>query len=419
MLVFKVTMNGIFRQKSVLYPAIVISAMLCNVEAMVNGYQHVPQSVIQDAFQNSRLNQSTIPTSGIGNTSNKIAGGRLPFNPSNYMYRRHVPLAEKQIKQSNTINSSKRTCLEALQSSISNGIYKNYCILDLSNTADFAQNADLVTQQFFTQIQSAGIKCIYMDLYNSSVNDAYINKWNAQFKKNGIRVLWNLSGNETVTDQTIAMLGSLDNIIGLNIAGTQVSDLGVNQLVTMLNSNNPVNLDFINIHGSKISDTGRVMLETNFSNNVNKWNTMYPDRKISGRGIINDLGTSIESKSAGGIGATNTTKSDYMGTTLPVQNTENTLNNSVQEVQSQEPTNVSSVINPILGNSDANIQTATPTVATNLTTTSPTSTEISNVTSGMVTDLQPVTTTYSPADPNLLPADSSNAMLTATGYPYQ
>ncbi len=199
-----------------------------------------------------------------------------------------------------TYNSpdGKKTCLEAMQSSLNNGISDNYCILDLSNTTDFAQNADLVTQQFFTQIQTKGIKYIYMDLYNSSVNDAYISKWSAQFKQAGMQVLWNLSGNKTVSDQTIVLFGSLDNILGLNIAGTAVTDIGATQLVSMLSSVNPVYIDFINVYRTNISDVGRAMLETKFNENASRWNAINPNKKIGGRGIINDLGLNIDKQSA-------------------------------------------------------------------------------------------------------------------------
>ena len=205
------------------------------------------------------------------------------------------PIVQKQGGMNEQRTSAKRTCLEAFQLSVSSGIYENYCILDLSNTTDFTQNADLITSQLFIQMQSAGIKCIYMDLYNSSVNDTYISKWVTQFRQAGIRVLWNLSGNKTVTDQTITMLGSLENVIGLNLAGTSITDTGINQIVNMLNGN-PVEIDFINIYKCNISDTSRAMLEYKFNDNINKWNTMYPNKKSSRRGIIKRVGLSLDKR---------------------------------------------------------------------------------------------------------------------------
>lgn len=192
--------------------------------------------------------------------------------------------------------TGKRTCLEALQSSTSGGIYQNYCILDLSNTSDFTQNADFVTQQFFIQVQTAKIKCIYMDLYNSFVDDAYINRWNTQFKQAGMQVLWNLSGNKTVTDQTITILGGLENVIGLNLAGTAITDMGVYQLISMLNGNNPIDIDFINIYKCQISDTSRIMLENKFNENSSRWNTIYPDKKTNRRGIISNVGLGLSNR---------------------------------------------------------------------------------------------------------------------------
>ena len=257
-------------------------------------FNNAPSIMSQNSFLPGQINPTQINSAvDTGNISNQFS--QIQFQPT---IGNQSVIPHASIKQYYNSQNGKRTCLEAMQSSLNKGISDNYCILDLSNTTDFDQNADLVTQQFFIQIQAKGIKYIYMDLYNSSVNDTYISKWSAQFKQAGMQVLWNLSGNKSVSDQTIVLLGSLDNVSGLNIAGTSVSDIGATQLVSMLSGVNPVCIDFINIYRTQISNIGRTMLESKFSENVNRWNVMHPDKQINGRGIINDLGLKIDRKNS-------------------------------------------------------------------------------------------------------------------------
>lgn len=168
----------------------------------------------------------------------------------------------------------KRSCAEASTTCKSFG---TAAILDFSNTTDFQLNGDTMMSQLYENLKQKGVKVITIDLSNSEVTSAFLQKWIIQLRQDNISVLWNISNNKSVTDQTIGVFENFNNIIGLNISNTSISDTGLQKILSMLNSES--NIEFINVYNTLITKSGLSQFINGFNTHVNNWKQTHQGKE--------------------------------------------------------------------------------------------------------------------------------------------
>lgn len=149
----------------------------------------------------------------------------------------------------------------------SNGSY----VLDLSDTYDVNNHGNDIIQDFCNKAKQNNYDFVYIDLCNTDVDTQLVAYWNQILKQNNIQVMWNLSNNNSIDDNTIISLGSLDHIKGLNISNTNVSSHGIMILYELLKNNIDSTIQFINICGINVDQNIKNYLISAFNQHIVSW----------------------------------------------------------------------------------------------------------------------------------------------------
>ena len=248
-----------------------------------------PQGLPQQSQQNStNLTQGYINTSsnimGVNNTTqpnstsywNTFSTNTLPqygigINTMQYNSTSNQNNNAATINISTNTNSrvySKtrdKSCQMAYAQS--NGSY----VLDLSDTYDVNNYGSTIIQDFCNKAKQNNYDFVYIDLCNTDVDTKLVAYWNQILKQNNIQVMWNLSNNNSIDDNTIISLGSLDHIKGLNISNTNVSSQGIMILYELLKNNIDSTIQFINICGINVDQNIKNYLISAFNQHIASW----------------------------------------------------------------------------------------------------------------------------------------------------
>ncbi|MDR0695789.1 MAG: hypothetical protein LBF56_03425 [Holosporales bacterium] len=186
-----------------------------------------------------------------------------------------------------------RTCDEACAKSMKD---KNV-ISDFSNTSDFAENgvagvtkclAEIEkTQAYGTHSSNRYINVSNSNLSNELVKEvvnAIVNNkkvhdaahGKAATKDSQYTVLLNIAGNPSVGDGAVQAIGGLlSAICCLNLAGTNISDSGIEQLIALINGAGIQHLNSINISNTRVTPAGAAKLKEAIA----AWLSSHPEAK--------------------------------------------------------------------------------------------------------------------------------------------
>ena len=141
------------------------------------------------------------------------------------------------------------------------------------------------------QAKNDGLKVVYIDLCKTEVSPFVLQNIMTTLKSNSMKIIWNLSENTSIGDSVMQLLSCFDNIIGLNVSKTQVSDNGLNVFISAQSQLPDSSIQFINVYGSAVQSSNIQMAKMQFDSILTRYRMNHPNENISSNctGIINEL----------------------------------------------------------------------------------------------------------------------------------
>ncbi len=314
-----------------------------------------PQGLPQQSQQNSaNLTQGYINTSsnimGVNNTTQPSSTSYWNTFSTNTLPQYGIGINTMQYNSTSnqnnnaaTINISTNTNSRVYSKSRdkscqmayaqSNGSY----VLDLSDTYDVNNYGSTIIQDFCNKAKQSNYDFVYIDLCNTDVHPMLVAQWNQILKQNNIQVMWNLSNNSSVDDNTIVSLGSLDNIKGLNISNTNVSSQGIMMLYQLLMNSIDSTIQFINICGINIDQMVKNQLTNAFNQHIALWKQKNSGKEytVFKNGVIDSYNDANNYLINSGFNYINTGMNFF--NTGSVQYSKNNLGYTSSSIQTQLP----------------------------------------------------------------------------------
>jgi hypothetical protein len=162
---------------------------------------------------------------------------------------------------------------------------KGNVIIDLSNTSDFTANGDNAMNAYYAKIietRSFGTHSqnLLVILSKTGVTADFVTKWATIFQKDKKIVLLNLSENSSVDDSVIDALPAIfPKLYSLNLAYTNVTDIGISKIVALLETHGIGMLTCITLTGSKTSESGVASLKLAIQKAVELWKVKNPGKE--------------------------------------------------------------------------------------------------------------------------------------------